>query len=281
MRSLWKVMIWPWKQLRHFFCVAALAGCAPLPPVPEDVSALGIQGRQLARVQLYESGRPNSEKNTTIIFAHGSPGDAFNWIEYLADEDLQRDFSLLAYDRPGFEVTGPPAVPLYGQIDVLERLILSRKGPVILVGHSLGGPLVLGATARQQKKIVRTLVLAGSVDPAQEFTRPINGIVKYSPITLFLSPNLRSSNDEIFALKPELKKLAHELPKITTPVTIIQGEKDRLVPAENVDYMKRHLLVSPRVISLPDEGHFLPWRQYELVKSELQNEASRPLSEVE
>jgi len=271
MRSLLRAMIWPWKPLRCFFCLATFTGCAPLPPVPEDASALGIEGRQVARVQLYESGLTDSEKTISIIFAHGSPGNAFNWIEYLADKDLQRDFSLLAYDRPGFEVTGPPAVPLSGQIDVLEQLILSRKGSVILVGHSLGGPLVLGATARQQKKTVHTLVLAGSVDPAQEFTRPINGIVKYSPISLFLSPNLRSSNDEIFALKPELEKLAHELPKIKTPVTIIQGEKDRLVPPENVEYLKRFLPNPPRVILLPEEGHFLPWRQYELVKNELRN----------
>lgn len=255
--------------MRHFICVSCLAGCAPLPPVPKDVSALGIHGRSIGGVQVYESGRSDSEGVTTVIFVHGSPGDALNWIEYLADDDLQKEFALLAYDRPGFEVTGPPAVPLKGQVDVLEKMIRSRKGAVFLVGHSLGGPVVLGAAAGVPERVTHTFVLAGSVDPDLEHMRPLHGIMEYSPISLLLSSNLRSSNTEIYALKPELKWLAAELPKIRSRVTLIQGEKDRLVPAENVDYLEKHLLRKPVLVRLPDEGHFLPWRQYELVKQKL------------
>ena len=54
-----------------------------------------------------------------------------------------------------------------------------------------------------------------------------------------------------------------------TRVSILQGMKDKLVSPKNPSYVlnewKEHFS-SIDVVELPDEGHFLPWRQYELVK---------------
>jgi pimeloyl-ACP methyl ester carboxylesterase len=56
----------------------------------------------------------------------------------------------------------------------------------------------------------------------------------------------------------ELPQLAELLPQITTPVTIINGRHDRVVPVENAEFLDERLPNS-RVV-LIDAGHFV-WEE--------------------
>jgi pimeloyl-ACP methyl ester carboxylesterase len=56
----------------------------------------------------------------------------------------------------------------------------------------------------------------------------------------------------------ELPELAELLPQITTPVTIINGRHDRVVPVENAEFLHERLPNS-RVV-LIDAGHFV-WEE--------------------
>src|SRR5262249_12064800 len=46
------------------------------------------------------------------------------------------------------------------------------------------------------------------------------------------------------------------LPEITIPWLVVQGEKDEIVPVDQVFDWIRHLKHQPRVIRLPEVGHF-------------------------
>ena len=86
-----------------------------------------------------------------------------------------------------------------------------------------------------------------------------------------LPDGLVVANREIRALKPELNQMLPLWPNITQRVTVIQGEKDDLVPPENADFAERMLTraSSVRVVRIPEMNHFIPWTQYRVVKAEL------------
>ncbi len=256
-----------------------MVSCGPPAGQVFDPAALGLrEGREGWRggdLQTYSSG-VKSKGAPVVIFVHGSPGKASNWARYLADSELKECFRMIAYDRPGYGETRGPWVPLDGQISALESLMEKESGPITLVGHSLGGPVILGASADSANGVTHALVLAGSADPRLGPTRPLNAFLKYSGLQYILPRPLRISNEEVHALQSGLKDLEKKLGTVTAEVTVIQGKKDMLVPFQNVAYLK-HKLSAGRFheILLEDEGHFLPWRQYELVKREILSRARK------
>ena len=53
-------------------------------------------------------------------------------------------------------------------------------------------------------------------------------------------------------------------------MTVIQGGKDWLAPSGNADYAQTELSAADiEVIKLPDQGHFLPWKEFDLVKQKI------------
>ena len=56
----------------------------------------------------------------------------------------------------------------------------------------------------------------------------------------------------------ELPALAELLPRITTPVTIINGRDDRVVPVANAEFLHARLPASR--VAIVDAGHFI-WEE--------------------
>jgi len=250
-----------------------LGSCGP--PIGQGFKAmeLGLKIEDVAwaggKIRTYSSGLKVAD-SAVVIFVHGSPGEASGWKAYLTDIELGENFRIIAYDRPGYGKSGPPWRPLGEQISALNALINKESGPVTLVGHSMGGPIVLGATADQPEKVVRTIVLAGSVDPERGPTRPLNAFLKKTHADALLPKSLRTSNEEVHALRTGLEDLESRLGDIKSPVTVIQGKKDWLVPYQNVAYLREKLTsVKLKEILLQNEGHFLPWKQLPLIKEEI------------
>ncbi len=253
--------------------LAVLPACGPPSGAKIDPQAMGFKTSDLkwkgGTLRTYHSGLER-EGAPTVVFVHGSPGNAAGWNEYLADQEIGTKFRLVAYDRPGYGASGRPWRGLGDQIEALNAVIDLQKGPVTLVGHSMGGAIILGASADRVKRVARTIVLAGSVDPTLGPTRPLNAFLKYTRLEFLLPVDLRVSNEEVHALKGGLKILAPKLGSIKAPVTVIQGKKDMLVPFANVDYQQRMLTgTDVEVTYLEKEGHFLPWRQFPLIKRTL------------
>ncbi len=211
--------------------LAVLPACGPPPGVELDQQAMGFKTSEVkwkdGSLRSYRSGLEKDEA-PTVIFVHGSPGSAAGWKEYLADGELGKEFRLVAYDRPGYGASGLPWRDLADQISALDAVIDSQKGPVTLVGHSMGGAIILGASAERGERVSRVVVLAGSVDPKLGPTRPLNAFLKYSWLEYLLPQDLRVSNEEVHALKGGLEMLAPRLGDIEATVTVIQGRRDML-----------------------------------------------------
>jgi pimeloyl-ACP methyl ester carboxylesterase len=210
-------------------------------------------------VSYLESGAPGGR---LVVFVHGTPGDAHGWADYLMH--VPDGFRYLALDRPGFGASGPDAAvtSLPAHAAAVAAIIRAQHaGPAILVGHSYGGPVVVQTAVDDPDLVSALVILAGSVDPAQEDVPFVQYMGDTWPVRPLLPRTIRNANREIIFLKAELDRLEPRLPTIKVPVVIVHGMKDDLVPFANVAFMKTHLTgaKSVTVDDMPEQNHFLPW----------------------
>ncbi|MGB1039223.1 MAG: alpha/beta fold hydrolase [Bacteroidia bacterium] len=204
------------------------------------------------------------------VFVHGSPGSSSNFLTYAADSLLLKKYNVLLIDRPGFGYSdfgkSEPSISDQASIlnEVIDQFDYQHK---ILVGHSLGGPIICKMAMDEPELIDGLLIVAGSVspelEPEEKWRKPLSG--KW--ISWILPKSFRVSNEEILPTKKELEQMESQWKKIICDVQIIQGGKDKLVPAGNEDFAERKLINarSVKVYRLDDQNHFIPFTTPELI----------------
>ncbi len=209
-----------------------------------------------------------------VIFVHGTPGSAGAFAGYLRRRDLADHFLLISIDRPGFGLTRPKRADpglahQAAAITGLLKLLPTGTPPAILIGHSLGGPIVVAAAAREPRRIGGLVVLAGAFNPAFERVHPLQYLGEAPPFVWLLSRSLRNANRELIPLRGELERLRPDLMRLRQPVLVLHGTKDRLVPFGNVAYLMHMAKRVPRFEVRPLAGfdHFIPWTAEEAVKT--------------
>ncbi len=208
----------------------------------------------------------------TAIFFHGAPGSWSSFKHFLKDEDLLRHVRMISVDRPGYGHSdfGTSVVSLKEQAALLKPLLQQQSNhPVILIGHSLGGPLIARLAIDYPDLCDALIMVAPSIDPSLE---PNEDWFRYPLRTPFLSwilpTSLRVTNDEIYFLEYELEQLKPHWHTITQPVTVIHGMDDNLVPVANARFAESMLTnASVEVILKDDMNHFVPWNNPELIKT--------------
>lgn len=242
-----------------------IVGCGGPPPPKTSAKTLeplrrtvDVQGRVNATVSYLANGDAGGAR---LILVHGTPGAASIWADYVAEPPA--GVEVVALDRPGFGRSGPDdaLVSLGAQADAVAALLAPDR-PNILLGHSLGGPIVAWVAAEHPDRVAALVMLAASMDPGLEdlhFLQPVGA----SFVFRWMLPRiLRNANDELIALKPELEALEAMLPRVTAPVLIIHGTEDDLVPYANVPFMQQKMTGACRLetITLDGADHFLPER---------------------
>lgn len=212
----------------------------------------------------------------TLFFIHGSPGSWDAYKTYLSDLDLQKKYRLIAIDRPGFGYSNfGNAEDLETQAHLILTFIQAKDNlqPITLVGHSLGGPIVVKLATKNPKLFKNLVVLAGAIDPKAETPEEWRPVLMAKPIRYLIPGAFRPSNDELWWLKDDLKIMKPELNKIISNVIIIHGTKDPLVPFSNMAFMKKEFVNAKKIITIPIENanHFIPWEHYEEIKKSLMN----------
>jgi pimeloyl-ACP methyl ester carboxylesterase len=211
----------------------------------------------------------------TIVFIHGSPGswDAFE--KYLRDKDLLLKYRLISIDRPGFGYSDFGKAVNFNEQGILLSAVLKKiqnGRSITLVGHSLGGPMVLKLAAENKELPIRNVVvLAGSVEPAMEEPEKWRTILGVFPLRYFIPGAMRPSNTELLMFKKDVYGLADDFPKVTANVVLMHGDSDQLVPPHNALYAQAHLTnaKSVKLVWLKHENHFIPWTRFEDIKAQL------------
>jgi pimeloyl-ACP methyl ester carboxylesterase len=209
------------------------------------------------------------------VFIHGSPGswDAFE--KYLQDKDLLQHYRLISLDRPGFGYSDfGKALNFKDQGALLNALLhsVSNGKPMALVGHSLGGPMVIKLAAENPDLPIKNIVvLAGSVDPAQEEPEKWRHVLNVIPLRFLIPGAMRPSNTELLMFKKDVYDLKNDFPNVTCNVVLMHGDSDQLVPPPNALFSQSHLTHAKNVqlIWLKGENHFIPWTKFEAIKQQL------------
>lgn len=203
-----------------------------------------------------------------LILVHGTPGSASGWSEYLTNPPPGAD--VVALDRPGFGDSGPDGAvtSLEAQAAAVYALFPTDGRRVVLLGHSLGGPIVARVAAAHPDRVAAVVLLAASLDPGLEQINPMQWVGTWAAVRWALPRAIRNANAELIALKPELEALNRLLPKITAPILIVHGTKDDLVPVANVPFMQARLSGARCVKTelLEGQNHFLPWNAVAVVR---------------
>lgn len=148
------------------------------------------------------------------------------------DDFLKRGLAVLAIDGPGqgeMEFTHPLRhdyeVPIYYAINYLESRPDVDASRVGLMGVSLGGQLVVRAAAFEPR-VRATIENCGAYDQSENFaSKP-----KVTQNAFIHRLKANGAEDAINKLK--FFSLQGVAEKVTTPLLVIQGVRDRLVPPD-------------------------------------------------
>jgi pimeloyl-ACP methyl ester carboxylesterase len=257
----------------------AAVGCAPPgPKAPEAATdalrhTVDVGAPLSARVSYLRNGDATGPR---LILVHGTPGSATGWTDYVMKPPVGME--VVALDRPGFGESGPAGAVtgLAEQAAAVIALLPTDGRPAVLLGHSLGGPIVAYVAAQlamrsadeQPARVQGVVLLAASLDPAQEDIHPMQHVGAWAPVRFLLPRTIRNANAELMDLKPELEKLQGMLGQIKSKVIIVHGTQDDLVPLANVPFMQSHINSASclKTVLLEGQNHFLPWNSEAVVR---------------
>jgi pimeloyl-ACP methyl ester carboxylesterase len=253
--------------------VLATVGCAP--PGPRTNESATVPLRQQMDIRAPDDAttalsflRGGTPGGPLLVLVHGTPGSATGWADYVVDPPPGME--VIALDRPGFGDSGPAGAVtgLREQAAAILALLPTDGRQVVLLGHSLGGPIVAQLAADHPDRVDALVLLAASLDPAQEAVHPMQRVGDWSPVRAMLPRVIRNANAELMALEPELVALALRLPEIRARVVIMHGTADDLVPVANVAFMQSRLtgVRCVKTVVLEGRNHFLPWNSPEQVR---------------
>lgn len=218
-------------------------------------------------------------KEFMLAFIHGSPGSWNAFIDFFKVDSLLADYDMIAVDRPGFGGSGygvaEPSLEFQAyQINEVIRQFPEKK--VILIGHSLGGPVIARMAMDYPDAYTGLIMVAPSIDPQMEEDEWFRGIIN-TEFGAFLTPKeFEVSNDEILSLKEELEDMIPLWSHIKISTVIIQGTDDYLVPKENAHFASRMLVDSILTINmLEGVNHFIPWSHPEEIAKAIRQLADR------
>lgn len=265
-----------------YVVLGALTQCAPLSASKKSIEKQFEANPNKPAFYTYDVGGQTmhcasigNDSLPLIIFVHGSPGGWDAYLDYFKDTALTNHAMLVSVDRIGYggseEGRGEKSLQKQGAaIAPLFKLSKSAKKP-ILVGHSLGGPIIARMAMDYPNALGSLIMLAPSIDPGMEKYEWYRPIFKLGVIRAIFPPGLQASNTELMPLKGELEKMLPLWQNIIIPCTIMHGKKDMLVPYGNVPFFEKMLVNAPKkeVVAFENENHFIPWTQYKAVRDKI------------
>ena len=188
----------------------------------------------LQATQAHERGR--------VLLVHGAGGDSYQWLPQLIPALWNAGFSVCA---PTLPVHGRGGDPAQARLDDLQACVtesVEAFAPTLIVGHSLGGYLV---QRHLQTRPAARAVLLASLPPEVPGADDIRNVM-----TELHCSNSRRVVGLALAGAPDVDVHAAS----RTPLAVLGGARDRVVPMPWIRHTAMRYGVEPRFI---DGGHRL------------------------
>jgi pimeloyl-ACP methyl ester carboxylesterase len=240
----------------------------------------------------YKIGGANT-RQTTILFLHGLGGNMQAWNAQLSFFQ-SKGYQTIAFDLRGHGLSGRPkkvddyALEKFAE-DILTFLKIYPCKEVVLVGHCLGGMVVLKLASRMKSRLKAIIIVATSIEPFRsnrfftkyaKFLHLLASLPLKSPLTIGQAKqisfekfsgtgdfDLRRITSDIFytTLQSYLATSSYVatlndsdlLKKISCPTLIIHGAKDHIFPVADAMTLQQNISQSKLVI-LPTANHIIP-----------------------
>ncbi len=185
----------------------------------------------------------------TLVFTHGWADDRSSWdgvIDGIGGRFPCVSWSLRAHGSS--EVTAPGSYTRAHALADFDAVLERVDGPVVLVGHSLGGYLSLAQTLRHPERVT-ALVLVGAGPGFRKDTarQRWNENVAAQAAKLGVPPG-----SETLSMHED-SWVIDELGTIEQPTLVILGERDSAFAASAAVFEKQ--LDVRRTLVVPDAGH--------------------------
>lgn len=205
--------------------------------------------------------RGDATASATIVLVHGIGMGR----KVFADlsRRLEGDALVVSVDLPGYgDAPEPARTPAIERVADLVAAYLRHlgRGPVILLGHSMGTQVVTEVAVRHPETVARLVLVAPTVDrhhrkALTQLWRLGRDLFGESGKVLLLGareyvragPHLRRKMKAMLVHRPE-----HSYPRIAAPTLVIRGEFDVVVPQAWTDEV---VAAIPDATAFVVEGH--------------------------
>lgn len=257
----------------------------------EEAAFSGLEA--INGTEIYYEFYKHGFSGETVVLLHGFLSSTFSFRRLIPL--LKTEFNVVSVDLPPFGKSGKSRRFVYSYKNLAETVILlsNKLGfkKVILIGHSMGGQIVLNI-AHSNPELVKQAVLLCSSGYMKRMKPPIifssylpffhlyvklhlqrsgvkqnlknvvhdHSMIDDEMLNGYLSPFLE---DDIFrALTRMIRDREGDLPpsvlsKIETPCLLIWGEHDKVVPLHIGERLHKDLKNSKLVV-LKETGHLVP-----------------------
>ncbi len=226
----------------------------------------------------YDLSLPIKKEYPQLVFIHGAGGDKTQW-------EMQRSY----FEKLGWGVL-VISLPCHGYSNLIMEIsiskyadeilqlisILKMKG-ITLIGHSMGGAIVLQLALFDFNNLINNLVLIGTgaklkVAPLffelieKDFNKALQ-LLRDSGYDKSTHQSIKEKNEEILrrtgsnVLLNDFRAcnefdVRKDISSIHTPALIICGENDMMTPSKFSSYMHEEISDSELTV-IPSAGHFV------------------------